>query len=216
MVQLIVLAAIALFFILKLKNVLGTRDGFEPTERPQHVAQPSVKREFEVIDGGAEEDLTDFVDADSHAFHALKAIKAKDSDFKVSDFLIGAKAAYEMVLTAYHKGDLNTVRGFIAPEVAEAFEDAIADRQDRGLVSETQILGIQNVQLHDVALNPETGEAEISVEFTAQLISVLKDEQGNVIEGDEKLAQRQRDVWAFVRVLGSEDPNWQLVDTAAS
>lgn len=214
MVQLIVLAAIALFFILKLRSVLGTRDGYEPTEQPQRPEPASHRREFEVIDGGVDEDLTDFVDADSHPYHALKAIKGKDPEFKVGEFLMGAKSAYEMVLTAYHNGDLESVRGFIAPEVAEAFDDAIVERQDRGLTYETQILGIQNVQVHDAALNPATGEAEVSVEFTAQLISALKDEDGIVIEGDDTQARRQRDVWAFVRVLDSEDPNWQLVDTA--
>lgn len=215
MVQLIVLAGIALFFILKLRSVLGTRDGYEPTDRaiPQPQSRPT--RDFEVIQGGADEDLTDFVEADSHAYHALKAIKDRDPDFKVNEFLVGAKSAYEMVLTAFHKGDLDPVRGFVADEVAEAFDDAIADRAEQGLVSHTQILGIQGVKLHDAVLNPANGEAEVSVEFTAQLISVLKDEDGTVIEGDEKQAHRQRDVWAFVRVLGSEDPNWQLVDTAA-
>ena len=91
MLQLIVLAAIAIFLILRLRNVLGTRDGFEPTK--VDTPEPS-RRRFEVIEGTAEEaedhDILDHADAGSPQADALAAMKSAEPSFNVRDFLNGA------------------------------------------------------------------------------------------------------------------------------
>lgn len=214
LLQLLVLAGIAIFLILRLRNVLGTRDGFEPPQvDQQHETQ---RRRFEVIDGTAEKvdhDILDHAEAGSPQFEALAAMKRIEPDFSVRDFLNGAKSAHEMILMAFERGDLSEIRGFLSAPVADAFQSVIDDRTARGLTVEAQYLGTRETSLQAAEFDPATGRAEISVRFVAELIAATRDAEGKVVEGDPKAATKQRDVWTFARQMGQNDPNWQLVAT---
>ena len=95
-IEILVLAGIAIFLVLRLKNVLGTREGFE--KPPLQDAAPSKSaRDFRVIDGGEDTDITDNVDKKSPSAEALARMKKVDADFMVNDFLTGARSAYEML-----------------------------------------------------------------------------------------------------------------------
>ena len=214
MLQILVLAAIAIFLILRLRGVLGTRDGFEPTNTPEEQAAP---RRFDVIEGTAEaddNDINDHAEPGSANAHALQAMKRAEPSFAVGPVLSGAKSAYEMILMAFERGDLTEVRGFLAPPVAEAFETVIADRNARGLVTQAQFLGTRETSLAAAQFDPATRMAEVSVRFLGEMIVATRDADGNVVDGDPKSARKQRDTWTFGRQMGSDDPNWQLVATA--
>ncbi|MGL6208852.1 MAG: Tim44/TimA family putative adaptor protein, partial [Paracoccaceae bacterium] len=127
--QLIVLAAVAVFLILKLRSVLGTREGFEKPPLPLEGAQPRPKGKFEVIEGGADRDITDHVTEGSPAARALLAMKQAEPSFSVSDFLAGARGAYEMILMAFEKGELDRIRPFLSDEVEASFAGAIEARE---------------------------------------------------------------------------------------
>lgn len=213
MIQLIVLAAIAIFLILRLRNVLGTRDGFEPekTDTPE-----PARRNFEVIDGTAEEldhDIFDNAEAGSPAADALVAMKRAEPSFGVTSFLTGAKSAHEMILMAFENGDLSDVRDFVADPVEEALQSVIDHRKEQGQTVEAQYLGTRETSIAGAEFDQNTGMAEISVRFVAELIIATKDAEGNVIEGDPKASRKQRDIWTFGRLMGQNDPNWQLVAT---
>ncbi len=213
-IQLIVLAGIAIFLILRLKNVLGTRDGFEKPSIPQSSDQRQAARpEFEVIEGGADRDITDHVEDGSDSAKALGAMKMAEPGFSVSEFLTGARQAYEMILSDFEKGDLSNVRGFLHPEVAEAFDSVIDDRRQKGLTVESEIVGVRDVELHQATFDRQTKAAEITVRFLAELTTVVKNAEGEVIEGDPNEIRRQRDAWTFGRKMGVDDPNWQLTAT---
>ncbi|MDS9466774.1 Tim44/TimA family putative adaptor protein [Paracoccus sp. MBLB3053] len=214
MLQLIVLAAIAIFLILRLRGVLGTRDGFEQPRVPEETVTP---RRFDVIDGTADasdNDILDHAEPGSPNAKALIAMKKIEPSFEVGPFLSGAKSAYEMILMAFERGDLSNVRDFLAPPVAEAFESVIADRETRGLTTEAQFLGTRETALASAEFNPATRQAEVSVRFVGEMIIATRDASGNVVDGDPKASRKQRDVWTFARQMGSDDPNWQLVATA--
>lgn len=213
MIQLLVLAAIAIFLILRLRNVLGTRDGFEPTntETPE-----PASRKFDVIDGKAEEvdhDILDNVEAGSPAADALLAMKQIEPSFGVTSFLGGAKSAHEMILMAFEKGDLSEVRPFVADPVEEALQSVIDTRKQNGQTVDAQYLGTRETSIAGAEFDHSTGMAEISVRFVAELIIATKDAEGNVVDGDPKASRKQRDVWTFGRLMGQNDPNWQLVAT---
>lgn len=214
MLQILVLAAIAIFLILRLRGVLGTRDGFEAPRLPD---EPSKTRRFDVIDGSADaadSDINDHAEPGSANARALTAMKQLEPGFAVGPFLTGAKSAYEMILMAFERGDLSEVRAFLAPPVAEAFESVINERNARGLTTEAQFLGTRETALHAAEFNPATRQAELSVRFVGEMIVATRDSAGNVVEGDPKSARKQRDTWTFARQMGSDDPNWQLVATA--
>jgi predicted lipid-binding transport protein (Tim44 family) len=213
-IQLLVLAGIAIFLILRLKSVLGTREGYEKPPVPLDVPEPhSARRGFEVIEGGVDPDITDHVPEGSPQALALAEMKKAEPSFMVGDFLQGARSAYEMILMAFEKGEMERLRPFLSPEVYEAFSGVVKAREEQGLSVHAEFLGLRELVLEDVEFDPKSREAELTIRFGGELISVARDATGQVVEGDPKAVRKQRDLWTFARTMGSADPNWQLVAT---
>ena len=213
MIQLLVLAGVAVFLILKLRSVLGTRDGFEKPPLPLEDVRPQVRRDFEVIDGGPDRDIIDHVPDGSPAAKALAAMKLAEPGFTVGPFLQGARSAYEMILMAFERGDIEKIRPFLSDDVEASFAEAMAAREREGLTVETNFAGIRELTLSNATYDRETSEAEISVRFVGELTSVVRDKAGTVVEGSATAVKRQKDVWTFMRKMNANDPNWQLVAT---
>lgn len=213
-IQLLVLAGIAVFLILRLRSVLGTREGFEQQPETKQVEAPKPRtREFEVIEGGPDRDIIDNVPEGSPAAHNLAEMKRAENSFRVTDFLVGARAAYEAILMGFENGRLDDVSAWLAPEVNEALAAAIAERKARGLSVEAEFIGISSIQLREAEFNTPSREAELTVAFVGEMTRVVRDAAGEVVEGDPNEIRRQRDVWTFMRKMGAEDPNWYLVAT---
>ncbi|MFZ1663594.1 MAG: Tim44/TimA family putative adaptor protein [Paracoccaceae bacterium] len=212
-IQLLVLAGVAIFLILKLRSVLGTRDGFEGQSQPAPLPSGKVRRDFEVIEGGPDRDITDHAPEGSDTAKALAAMKLVEPSFSVSGFLQGSRGAYEMILTSFAKGELDKIRPFLAPEVEQSFESVLDDRKARGLTVTSEFIGLRELSLQSAQFNRADNTAEVTVRFVGELVSATRDNAGQVIEGDPKSARKQRDVWTFERKMGADDPNWQLVAT---
>ncbi|KPP89204.1 MAG: hypothetical protein HLUCCA08_03165 [Rhodobacteraceae bacterium HLUCCA08] len=211
--QLLVLAGIAVFLILRLRSVLGTREGFEKPPLPPKERSSAVSRDFEVIEGGPDRDITDHVAEGSDSAEALAAMKRLDHDFNVTDFLTGARGAYEMILTAFERSDLASIKPFLSEDVYDAFAGVVEQRAAEGLTIDFTFVGISEIRLVDATFDQVSNEAELSVRFTGEMTSVVRDRGGDVIEGSASEIKRQRDVWTFARTMGSNDPNWVLVAT---
>lgn len=212
--QLLVLAGVAIFLILKLRSVLGTREGFEKPPVPlEDARQRPARREFEVIEGGPDRDILDHAPEGSPAAKALAAMKAAEPSFSVSDFLTGARGAYEMILMAFEKGDLDSIRPFLSDDVNATFAEVVQAREREGLTIESNFVGLRELSLQNAAFDSATREGEITVRLTGELTSVVRNRAGEVVEGSPTAIKRQRDVWTFARRMGVDDPNWQLVAT---
>lgn len=210
-IQLLVLAAVAVFLILRLRSVLGTREGFEKPPLQPEARGP--KPAFEVIEGGPDRDITDHVAEGTAAASALARMKAADPDFSVSDFLDGSKQAYEMILMAFERGDLSEVRPFLSDDVHTAFQSVIDTRAEQNLSVEADFVGLREVTLTDAAYDDAGGTGEVTVKFVGEMTSVVRDAGGRIVEGSPSEIKRQRDVWTFARQMTAGDPNWQLVAT---
>lgn len=218
MIQLIILAGIALFLILRLRSVLGTRDGFEKPADPALTAIKGRKddRSFEVIDGGAvDHDISDYIDAKSDSGLALAAMKKIEPAFNVGKFAHGAKQAYEMILMAFENGDLEVLENLLSPEVYSSFAAVVESRQAKGWKVDANFIGVREVKLIKAEIDARSNEADITMRFVGELTSVVKDPAGQIVEGDTKTIRRQKDEWTFSRVMGSTSPNWVLVATGA-
>lgn len=212
-IQLLVLAGIAIFLILRLRSVLGTRDGFEKPR--QELPGKSAKGpDLSVIEGGVDRDIADHVPEKSKMADMLARMKQVEPSFSVTEFLGGARGAYEMILMAFENSDMDQVRQFLSEDVGRAFGSVIKARKDKGLTIEAHFVGVREVNLNDVDFNEETGEAELAVKFIGELTSVVRDKAGEIVEGKPDEVKRQRDIWTFARIMGSNNPNWQLVATA--
>ena len=213
-IQLLVLAGVAIFLIFKLRSVLGTRDGFEKPPVPLEDARARpAKREFEVIQGGPDRDIVDHVPDGSAAAKSLAAMKLAEPSFSVSEFLTGARGAYEMILMAFEKGDIASIRAFLSDDVFATFTDVVEAREREGLTIESHFVGLRELALQNATFDRDSKEGEITVRFVGELTSVVRNKAGEVVEGSPTATKRQRDLWTFARRMGVDDPNWQLVAT---
>lgn len=210
--QLLVLAGIAIFLVLKLKDVLGTRDGFEPPREDTLAPPQSASRGFEVIEGGPDRDIADHTD-DQKAVEALTQMKRVEPDLSVTEFLGGARGAYEMILMAFENGDLDSIEPFLSEDVHQSFVDVVSDREDHGLTIDAKFIGVREMSLVGADFDANTNEGEIKIKFVGELTSAVRDKAGDIVEGDENTVKRQNDIWTFGRKMGSDNPNWQLVQT---
>lgn len=215
LIQLLVLAGIAIFLILRLKKALGTREGFERSDVAKIGKQNSRRAEFEVIEGGPDRDIVDHVEEGSSAAEALHAMKEVEPGFSVGEFLSGGRGAYEMIVMAFEKGELADIKSFLADDVYQSFAEVVHQREAQGLTIDAEFIGVREVKLANATFDEDTREAEISVRYVAELTSAVRDKSGTIIEGSTTEIKRQRDTWAFARKMGSDDPNWLLVSTDA-
>ena len=199
LIELIILAGIAVFLFLRLRSVLGTREGFEkPRMQPKNDAP---KRDFKVIDGGEDKDITDNVDKNSKSAEALKLIKSEDENFTVNEFLSGARSAYEWILMSFEKNEIDEIRELLSEEVAEAFDAVVDQRVTQGLTIEAEFIGIREMKLVEATYSSNTKTAEISVSFVGEMTSVVKNSSGEIVEGDSKQIKRQKDTWTFSKAV---------------
>lgn len=218
MVQLIVLAGVALFLVFRLRSLLGTRTGYEQSPDEIGGRRPEVEQDkgapFEVIEGGGvDQDIADHMDPDSDDGKALASMKRIQPDFHVSEFLSGARGAYEMILMAYENGDLDTLEQFLAPDVYAGFRAAVEQREEQGLQVEAQFIGVSEVTLKGAQFDEMDNVGDLKIRFVGEMTTVVRDAEGTIVEGDPNAVKKQRDIWTFSRVMGSDNPNWLLVAT---
>jgi predicted lipid-binding transport protein (Tim44 family) len=227
----IVFLALAVVIFLKLRSVLGQRTGRERPPYDPYSARDAVRpsggnekvvalpgRPSEappkpVTDMAPSERWKDIAEPGSAVAASLDQVIATDSSFDPKHFLTGARAAYEMVVTAFAEGDQRTLKNLLSREVFEGFEDAIRERQARGETVETRFVSIDKADI--VGAEVRGRSVQVTVRFVSQLVSVTRDRAGAVIEGSPDKVTDVTDVWTFARDVSSRDPNWKLVATEA-
>jgi predicted lipid-binding transport protein (Tim44 family) len=225
----IIFLALAVFIFLRLRSVLGQRTGRERPPYDPYSAHEPVRPAPEkvvalpnrsvdapqkpVIDTEAApvERWKGIAASGSAIAGGLDAIAVADPNFDAKHFLTGARAAYEMIVTAFADGDRRTLANLLAREVYDGFEHAISDREARGNKVETKFVSIDSVDITNVELRGRT--AQVTVRFVSKLVSVTRDKDGNVVEGNPDVVTDVTDVWTFAHDLSLRDPNWKLVAT---
>lgn len=225
--DIILFALIAVFLVLRLRSTLGRRNGEEkqgPTDvfgRRSHeddskgatngAPQPTdnVYRLPDADKVVGKDDAT--VAVDSSAFSVLRQIQKADPDFTQQDFLNGARMAFEMIVEYFAKGDKDGLNPLLSAEVYKNFAAAIDARAEKGEREETTLVGIKSATIHDASLEGRT--AYITIKFVSEEVSVILNNEGDVISGDPNQVVEAEDLWTFARNIESRDPNWQLVAT---
>lgn len=144
----------------------------------------------------------------------LTDIAREDAVFAPDQFLNGAKAAYEMIVSAFAQGDRRTLKGLLGRDVYDGFVSAINDRESRGETVESSFVGIDKADI--VEAEVKNRAAQMTVKFVSSLITATRDRDGELIEGDPKKVREVTDIWTFSRDTGSRDPNWKLVATESA
>jgi predicted lipid-binding transport protein (Tim44 family) len=210
-VEIVLLAMVALFVGLRLYAVLGRRTGHEqqPVTRPEGVG--GVEPAAPLADAAPERTDSGGLAYEEGAASGIRAIVSADSSFDVARFLEGAQAAYRMILEAFWRGDRAELQPLVAPEVLASFDEAIAAREEAGHRLDNRLVAIERAVIESARLDGKV--ATIEVRFDADIAAVTRNDAGEVVAGSLSDAVSTHDVWTFRRTLGSQDPNWLLVET---
>lgn len=232
----IVFAILAVFVVWKLRSVLGTRTGnerppYDPFAERRKAGQGSANPPGETgkvirLPGAAVERPSEPQGAPTEtpadwekllapgaasAAEGLRQIKVAEPGFSATAFVDGARAAYEMIVTAFAAGDRDALRPLLAKDVFDGFAAAITAREAAGRKVETTFVSMNGVGIEDASLRGRT--AQIAVKFQPQMITVTRDAAGAVVDGSPDQVTDVVDLWTFARETGSRDPNWTLVAT---
>jgi predicted lipid-binding transport protein (Tim44 family) len=216
-IDILILAMIAAFLVYRLRSVLGRRHG-EERQRPNPYAQQPGPRSREMPDNvvkmpeprRAEVQAVPPGEPMSLAA-AIDTVRAADPTFDEKQFIHGARAAFEMIVTAFARGDTGTLRPLLSDDVYSNFARAIAERTARGEVLDTRIEALQDADIVEATLDGRT--AMITVRFVSDQLNVTRAADGSVVDGDPDRALEVVDIWTFARDTRSRDPNWTLVET---
>lgn len=213
MTVIIILALVALFIGLRLYSVLGERTGHEqqPILKPAEPDGPVEQRvNPSPLAPAASPDSAGLAFLPT-AGPGVRALLAADPSFDVAQFLEGAKAAYQMILEAYWRGEAEALKPFVDDNVHETFASAIADREKEGLVLDNRLVVVEQAVIS--AASVERDVAIVTVRFEADIAAVTRNRDGEVVAGSLSDAVQTSDLWTFRRVIGSADPNWLLIET---
>ena len=190
-IDIILLAMIAGFIILRLRNILGRKTGHQ-----------------EKIFSGF----------DKKKFEQFKKEQTKSEDIKKTglegtqkeEFLKGAEIAYESIITAFAKGDQRKLNDLLSKDMSSSFGQAIAQRNKENIKSELTFIGMKESRLEK--FEKIKSEFYATVKFVSEIISVKKDKNNNVIEGNPDKIKTVTDYWKFSKNIFSKNPNWYLCE----
>ncbi len=222
----LIYAIVAAGLVFWLRSILGTRHGDE-RERPNpYTAEQSGKilNNGELVEASAlvpgEEDriiqlsqhpTNKFSINGKQAESGLLDIYGADKSFGIEHFLEGAQDAFILIVEAFAKGDLDTLRSLLSETVYASFSNEIEARKARGETVSTEIHAIRRMEVTDAFLRDRT--AYITIRFTADETCVIRDEEGMILSGNPERITEMVDVWVFAREVRSRDPRWLLVET---
>ena len=187
-IDIILLGMIAGFIILRLRSILGRKTGHEPKIYPNF-----AEKKFNVPNNNTQSAKTNY--------EVLEGQEKKE-------FLKGAEIAYETILTSFANGDNNKLKDLLTPDMASNFEQAIKTRNKENIKSEFTFIGVKqsSVEKYERIKN----ELFASVKFVSEVISVKKDKDGKIIEGNPDKIKQVIDYWKFSKNILKKGPNWYL------
>ena len=200
----VIFAFLAIFVLWKLRSVLGERSGFEQSPDAFAPPPPPPPR-------AAEPDWAELIDGQGARAGIDELIRIQPS-FTPRAFLDGARAAYEMVVTAFARGDEATLKSLASEDVFGSFSGAIAERARQGETMETTLVGMNQTKIIGAGVDRTIGH--VVVRFDSQFIMATRDRNGAVVEGDPTKPTNIVDVWTFARPNSASGPNWTLVATS--
>ena len=216
MLQIFILAAVAIFLFWRLRAVLGSRDGFEKTlkeikESSDVVSNPKVVDETK--NDSPDDDIFDYVEENSKNAEVFKKMKEFDSDFSVNKFVSGAKLAYEIILMAFERGDTEKLRTLLEKKVLTSFKSVIDKRKKDGFIVDAKFIGMRDIRIIDASFSQKTKIADVTLSFKSEITTVVKDSKGAIIEGHPDEIKKQKDTWVFTKNLSEKSPIWFLKST---
>ena len=189
--DLILIVVIAGFIILRLRNILGRKTGYQ--------GKPFNKFKNQILDEKEKNKSPYFVQT-----------RGFDENQK-KHFLNGAKIAYETILTSFAEGDKGSLKPLLSEKIFKEFSTAIDQRNQKKIKSDMTFIGIKSAKINNFIKKDNI--YNVSVSFVSEIISCLKDKNDKIIEGNPNIIKIVKDNWKFSRNMWSENPTWYLAET---
>jgi predicted lipid-binding transport protein (Tim44 family) len=218
--DIILFAMIAAFLVLRLRSVLGRRTGNERRRdlmprRPTPVADKPGPGKAAASDAADKVTPIPAIAAGSTGAVAdgVARIRRADPSFEPSQFLDGARMAFEMIVSAFAKGDKAALRPLLSDEVYRPFTQTIDERIAARETVETGALKLDQAEIVEAEMAGRS--ARLTVKLVSHQISVTRAMDGSIVDGDPEHPVEKTDYWTFARDTRSTDPNWMLVATSS-
>jgi len=189
-IDIILLAMIAGFIILRLRNILGRKTGHED----------------KYYTNFSDQKFKDFPqEEDNSKVNDILSDKLEGNQKR--EFLKGAEIAYETILTAFAKGDNKSLKDLLTQDMNVSFEEAINQRNKNNIKSEITFVGTKSTleKFEKIKNN-----FFATVKFVSEVISVKRDKDNKVVEGNPDKIKVVTDHWKFSKSVLSKKPNWYL------
>jgi len=188
-IDIILLAMIAGFIFLRLRGILGKKNGFEGKISAQ------FEKEFQKIKA------------------TTKPINENFDEEAQKDFVKGARIAYETIITDFSDSDNKLIasKPLLSKKIHDQFKEALSDRENKGHFAEITFIGIKSAAVKTHKKIEEN--LEVTVDFVSEIITCIKDKDKKIISGDAEKIKTVYDTWVFSKDIKSANPNWLLIDT---
>ena len=198
--DILIFGVIAVFLILRLKNILGTKTD----THNQDINKKETSKNFSnIIPLKAKKNNGDLKEIE-------KILKA-DPQFQVNEFLSGSTTFFKMVLESFANGNVENIAQYLKPSVLKSFKIAINERLNE---KETEIIELNSIQKNEIrSVSITKTSIKISVLFETFQVRALMNKDSKVIDGDKDNEILVKDQWVFERKINSKNPNWILIET---
>ena len=188
--DIILLAMLAGFIILRLRNILGRKTGHQGKTINKYfpsglAAMKDIENNEDIKSGNVDENIK-------------------------NQFLKGAKVAYEQIVISFAKGDKRLLKTLLAKEMFNRFSEVIDERKNKQLKYETTFIGIKSAKV--LEFKKIENIYKVTVNFVSEIITCVKDKNNQVIEGSPDIIKTVNDVWRFSKNMWSQNPTWYLID----
>ncbi len=205
-------AGLTAFILFRLMSVMGTRSGHEQRHDLDGLQAKAAASQRQADD--AEGDQQGDEAAPTPVSTNARVLREADPAFDESEYLDGARAAYEMIVEAFASGDLRSIRAYLSDSVYDAFRGAVVAREEAGQSADLKFIGVDHAAIVDSQVDQDRMRAV--TEFTSNQVRVTRDKDGNVVDGDPNRIELVKDRWTFSKKRSSRDPNWILVATGGA
>ena len=202
-IDILIFGVIAIFLIFRLKNILGTKTGFEETNINDKTHEKKLTNVVPLKSVKEDVDETE-----------LNKILTFDPNFNIKDFLSGSRNFFEMVLECFVSGNLDNIKNFTKPSVFKSFKAAIDERDKE---QETLIINLKSIKENKITKATITKSSiKLNVTFESFQIRALMDKNNEIIDGNSENQILVKDEWVFEKKITDNNPNWTLIETKSN
>ncbi len=219
LIEIVFFAALAAYLFFRLWSVLG-RNTAEDEDRQEQKQQKleEMGSDNNIISLPArpqkpQVENDPYADLPPGIREGLRQLQEKDSTFDLDDFLKGARYAFSMIVEAFAKGDRETLKELLYPEVYDSFRSALDSREAAHQTMETIIEKINRIEIDSIEI--QDNQVNITLRYKTHQIITTSDKDGNIIDNPARISLPMTDIWTFSRPIGSDNPNWFLASTRA-